>query len=122
MTPITSFSYGGSTVTMDVNPLHPRTWNEEKKLSQGHDSEGDGYTYDSGTPTIRTEALTFPAISRLNLDRLCGFVEGVIYGRQHIFTWTDRLGVTRQARYAGMSHQQVSPLYYRVVFTIEVLT
>lgn len=122
MTPVTSFSYGGTTVTMETNPLHPRSWSEEKKLNQGHDSEGDAYTYDPGTPIARAEALTFPAISRLNLDRLCGFVDSAIYGRQHVFTWSDRLGVTRQARYAGIGYQQISPLYYRVVFTIEVLT
>ncbi len=122
MTPVTSFSYDGTTVTMEVNPLHPRSWEEAKDINQQFDSTGEPYTYDTGTPIARTEALTFPAISYTNLADLQSFIEGVVYGRQYPITWVDRLGVSRQARYAGMSYKQVSPNYYQVILTLEVLT
>lgn len=118
---MTSFTYDTTTVSMELNPLHSREWEESKTLNQEFDSEGEPYTYDPDSPNVRVETLTFPAISQTNVQQVEDFINGVVFGRRHVFTWSD-MGTDRQARYVAMGYQQISTNYHRLTLTLEVLS
>jgi len=117
---MTQFTYQTTTVTMETDPLHPRDWGEEQEFASGYDSSGTAYAYDCGAPIFRTEDLSFPAISLTNLTSLFSFIQMTILGSYKLFTWLDRQGVIRTARYKNMTWQQVSNQYWQVSLTIEV--
>lgn len=117
---MTQFTYSATTITMEVDPLHPRTWEESQEYASGYNSDGTAYAYDCGAPIFRTETLTFNAISWSNLQLLAGFIENTIGGSSTLFSWIDR-GVTRSARYKALTYQQVSPAFWRAALTLEVV-
>lgn len=116
----TSFTYGSNTVTMEVNPVLSRDFDESQEITSGYNSDGVCYAYDIGCPIFRNETVSFPAVSSANILSLMGFVESTIFGSYQTFTWND-MGTIRTARYKSMSWQQVSRAYYRIDLTLEVL-
>ena len=116
----TSFTYNATTVTMDVNPLHSRSYEEDQEIVSGYNSDGTCYAYDIGAPVFRTETVTFPAITATNLQSLISFIETTTSGPYRTFTWND-MGTTRTARYKGMTWQQVGKIYHQVELTLEVV-
>ena len=119
--PQTSFTYGRTTVLMELNPKPPRNFTESKSFAPGMDSVGDAYAYDEGAPISRTEQLEFPYISSTNLNQLLDFIETTLGGAKRVMTWLDR-GVSRTARYVGCSYQQVTTSKWRVSLSLEVLS
>jgi hypothetical protein len=117
---VTSFTCAGTTVTMEVNPVHPRDYNETKSCPIDYDSLGNVYSYDPGTPIVRTEALRFPAISFDNLSALLDLLETKAQGSKNLIGWSD-MGTARQARYISCSFQQGSPVYHQLILTLEVV-
>lgn len=115
----TQFTYGATTVGMEINPVHPRDWTESQESAAAYDSAGAAYSYDCGAPVARVETLTFPAVSWTNLAQLTDFIERTLLGALRQFTWGD-MGTTRTARYKSMSYQQVSPRYWQINLTLEV--
>ena len=119
--PQTSFTYGGTTVLMEINPKHPRNFTEDKAFTSDLDSDGVAYAYDDGSPIARIEQLDFPVISETNLTQLLDFIETTVAGARIAFSWVDR-GVTRSARYVSCAYQQVTASTWRVSLSLEVLT
>lgn len=117
----TTFSYGGTTITMEHNPRHERNYTEERACIVGYDSAGNAYAYDEGTPIFYSEALIFPKESLTELLSLLNFFEQVTAGAQHAFAWMDR-GVSRTARYKGLSYINVTKDDYQIQISVEVQT
>lgn len=117
----TVFSYGSASITMELNAHHPRAFDETKAYPVEYDTSGAAYAYDQGAPVVRTEQLEFPAISRGNIEALLYFIEHVALGGKNLFQWLDR-GVSRDCRYKALSYQQISPKYWKLTITLEVLS
>ena len=115
----TQFTYGTTIITMQTNPLHERSYSNEKAFSIGYDSDSNAYAYDDSTPTFYKENLVFPFESLSTVLLLLAFFEQTTLGSKNLFTWNDR-GIDKIARYKGLSYTNVTRDNYQVTLSIEV--
>lgn len=119
---MTSFTYLTIELIMEQDPLAPRNYEESQISASAYDSIGIMYAYDYSTLIYRTETLIFPTITWDGLQNLISFIDNTLDGSYNEFVWVDRTSISRTARYKGLNYVQISPLYYTLNLTLEVIS
>jgi hypothetical protein len=114
---MTVFTCSGTTVMMDIDPLHPRSYTTTRKAPSGYTDDANLYAYNGKLITLRTETLKFPAISSANLAAVLTVVNAAGFGRW-LISWNER-GTVRNIRLLAMTYQQITPSLHEVNMTVE---
>lgn len=110
-------TYGSNVVDLP-NPSVPYKAYDKPKQKLIETEGGQRYVYDYGVKRKVFE-LSWNVLNQTLFTQLQNFIENIVNFREVVFTYKDFNNISYNVRCMYFSHEQISPVHYRVSLKLE---